>query len=175
LSFFGKGFILGAFTLLGKTMGNTLINLLVIILVVGSAALFIFAYVKNKRRQSTSPLNEKTFRESLDQQPFSPDRLCFFGGTGMALKNGDDRIALQSRGKLALYPLADILDIKTFQTTATARPLGAAPGVVEVREFALFNLELRLKDVAEPVRIRLQDEPTMLQWEHDLKQLTNSL
>ncbi len=67
------------------------------------------------------------------------------------------------------YPLSDLIETRSFHTTTTARPLGAAPGVVEVREVKLFNLELLFRHVADPLIIRFQQESDMLQWEQRLK------
>lgn len=155
-------------------MSSTLINLVVIAIVIGTVALAIFTYITNKRRQASTQSSEKDFRDWLFAQQFAPDHFTSFSGTGVAIKHGESRIALQSRGTCMFYPLADVRDIKSVQTTTTARPLGAAPGVVEVREFTLFILELHLENVAVPIRILLQDEKEMLQWEQYLKQLINN-
>lgn len=150
-------------------MSNTLINLLVIVIVLGTVALAIFTYLTNKKRKSGSLSNENTFKNWMAAQNFVPEHLSLFGGTGIAIKDGEDRVALQSRSILQFYPFSDITAIRAHQTTASARPLGAAPGVVEVKQFQLFNIDISIKNVADPVKILVENADLMQQWEQRLK------
>ena len=150
-------------------MSDTVINLVVILILIGTIALALFTYLTNKKRKSGSQANEQIFKSGLLAQHFSPDHLSWFGGTGMATKQGDNRLALYSKGNIQLYPFSDIVAISTSQTTANARPLGAAPGVVEIKTFQLFNIDISLKNVATPIRILVANEDLMHQWEQRLK------
>ncbi len=150
-------------------MSNTLINLLVIVIVVSTIALALYTYIANKKRQSGSQSNEKQFRAWLLAQSFEPEHFSFYAGTGIAMKAGDQRVAVQTREGAQFYSLSDVTALQAHQTTATARPLGAAPGVVEIRQFQRFNLDMSLKNVAAPIRILLENEDRMLQWEQRLK------
>ena len=150
-------------------MSNTLINLLVIVLVIGTIALAVFTYLTNKKRKAGSQLSDQTFRNCLQAQNFSPDHLAWFGGTGIAMKDGDARVAVHNKGKAQFYPLSNIATISTQQTTASPRPLGAAPGVVEIKTFQIFHLDLSFKNGGDPVKILLEDEARMQEWETRLK------
>lgn len=154
-------------------MSDTLINLVVVAIVVGTVVLALYTYLTNKKRQAGSQFNETSFRAWMTAQNFAPDYVSWFGGTGLAFKNEEGRFVLQSKGAVRFYPLADITAVKTYQTTASSRPLGAAPGVVEVKQFQLFNIDLSLKNIAEPVRILVKDENDMQQWEQRLKTAAN--
>ena len=150
-------------------MSNTLINLLVIVLVIGTIALALFTYLTNKKRKAASQANDQTFRNWLQAQNFSPDYLSWFGGTGIAMQDGDPRLAVHSKGKAQFYPLSNIATISTQQTTASPRPLGAAPGVVEIKTFQIFHLDFSLKNGGDPVKVLLEDEASMQQWQTRLK------
>jgi hypothetical protein len=51
--------------------------------------------------------------------------------------------------------------------------LGAAPGVVEVRQFQLYNLDISINKLADPVKILLENEADLQQWEQRLKAAAN--
>ena len=156
-------------------MSNTLTNLPVIIIIVATVALALFTYLTKRKRKAASQSTDETFRQWMAARNFAPDQLSFFNGTGIAMKSGDDRVVLQSRGGVNLYPLGEIVNIKTSSSTVTSRPLGAAPGVVEIKEFKIYILEIYLKGAAQPFRILFEHENQLHEWENRLDAANRSL
>jgi hypothetical protein len=154
-------------------MTDTLVNLVVIVIIVGTVLLALYTYFSSRKNQSSSDAAEKAFSKWISTQSFTPSHASCFGGTGIAMKDGDNRLVLQSRGKVNFYSFNDVTAIKTFQTTASSRPLGAAPGVVEVTKFQLFNIDITIKNIANPVRILVKNEEEMQQWELRLRAAAN--
>lgn len=105
----------------------------------------------------------------MTAQGFSPDDLSFFYGTGIALRQGDDRIAVFLAGAGAFHPISQITSVKAYRAVENVRPLGAAPGVVEQRDILRFHIDIELRQSGTPLKIMLENPSLMQEWEHRLK------
>ena len=146
-------------------MSNTFVNIIVIGLTGFTLFLAVYAYVSARKRKSGAQSASKAFETWMAAQNFVPDHSSSFGGTGIAFRNQDQRLALQSKDVIKFYEPAELLSLRTYSSTVSSRPLGAAPGVVEVKQIEIFNLDIAIKTLADPLRVIFESEDEMRQWE----------
>ncbi len=150
-------------------MSAEIASLLVIVAIaIGGYAIYRL-YSSVQKRKNEALYSPKKFKEWMATQGFSPDDWSFFHGTGIALKPGDERIAVYRNGSGAFYLLAQIASIKTYRAVENVRPLGAAPGVVKQRDILRFNIDIELKQAGSPIKILLESQSLMQAWEQRLK------
>lgn len=155
-------------------MNNTLVNLVVIGLIAFTLFLAIYTALAAKKRKAGTQSSEKAFNDWLTAQGFVADHVSCFGATGIASRNGDKRLVVQSKGVIRSMPLEEIASIATSSSTIASRPLGAAPGVVEVNETRIYNLDIHIAGSSEAIRIRFETESRMQEWEQRLNGLIES-
>lgn len=154
-------------------MSNNIVSFVVIGCLLFTAFLVVFTFI-NKRAEKMAALDTPSRVESwMRAQGYFPDHFSFFYSTAIAFKNGENRVVLYRNGKSEFCPLAEIASFKTHESIERSRPLGAAPGVVELNSTRRFNLDLTLKNTNTPLRILLENKFLMSEWETRLNTLLN--
>jgi hypothetical protein len=152
-------------------MGNEVVSFVVIGCLIVTA-LLAFYTLMTKRAERMAALDTPANVESwMHTQAYAPDHFHFFHATAIGFKNGDDRILLYRNRKPAFHRLSDIAAIATHESIERSRPLGAAPGVVELKSVRRFNLDITLKNSSSPFRILLEQPQLMTEWGNRLKAL----
>ncbi len=154
---------------------STIVPLLAII---GTVCLFSWAFYSQHRKRS---LQEKRLQMLKDPSPihswmkaeaFEPDHFSFHEGSAIGIKNGDARILLAHASTPHFHKLLDLRFADPHETVTTARPLGAAPGVVETREFRHYSLRIGFDEDKDVVHhIFFADADQMHLWKERLDEL----
>ncbi|MEA5097545.1 MAG: hypothetical protein VB032_03305 [Burkholderiaceae bacterium] len=152
-------------------MGNEVVSFVVIGCLVVTALLAFYTLRKKRAEQRAAQDTPSNVESWMRTQAYAPDHFHFFYATAIGFKDGDDRILLYRNRKPAFHLLSDIAAIATHESIERSRPLGAAPGVVELKSIRRFNLDISLKNSGSPFRILFEQQPLMAEWEARLKAL----
>jgi len=152
-------------------MENQIVSFVVIgcLAVTVLLALVAIRHKVAKRRAATA--TSANVEKWMAAQGYVPTRFAFFYSTAIAFRQGEQRLLLHRNGATKFCPLADISAIKAHETIERSRPLGAAPGIVELHAVTRFNLELSLKSSTTPLIILLENRELLTEWEHRLNEL----
>ncbi len=150
-------------------MSTEIVSLLAIVVIAIGAYAIYYLYSSAQKRKNEALSSPKKFEAWMTAQGFSPDDFSFFHGTGIAIKQGDDRMAVYLSGAGAFHPIAQIASVKAYRAVENVRPLGAAPGVVEHRDILRFHIDIELRQSGTPLKIMLENPSLMQEWEQRLK------
>ncbi len=154
-------------------MSNIIVSFVVIGCLAFTAFLVVYTLYKKRAEKMAAQDTPSKVESWMRSQGYSPDHFSFFYSTAIALKNGDNRVVLYRNGKSGFYPLTEIVSITAHESIERSRPLGAAPGVVELNSTRRFNLDITLKNTQIPLRILLENKSLMSEWETRLNALLN--
>lgn len=146
---------------------------LLVIACLGLAGFCIYRLYQSSQQKKRHALTDPSRIESwMKAETFAPNHFSFYLGTAVAIKNDDPRIVLAKASTPKFHNFSEVQSIKAHETVASMRPLSAAPGVVEKREFRRFNIDFTFKTPHAPTcRILFPDADQMLAWEVRLRQL----
>ena len=151
---------------------STIVPLLAI---VGTVCLFAWAVYTNHRKRRLQEQRQQMLKDPSSVQAwmktegFEPDHFNFHEGSAIGMQEGVPRILLAQASKPKFYALQDLRSVESRVIVTSPRPLGAAPGVVETREFRHYSLKIHFSD--ENKRIFLESEEQMDAWETRLNKL----
>ena len=149
-------------------MGIELVSLLVIIIIAIGGYFIFLLYTRAQRRKHEALHSPKKFEAWMAAQDFVPEQASFFLGTGIAIKESDERIVIYLNGEAAFYPITQLASVQAHRAIEAVRPLGAAPGVVEKRDILRFHLDLTFNAIKKPVTILVETPDLMHAWENRL-------
>ena len=155
-------------------MNSELASLIVIVLIAIGAFIAYRTHAAAQIRKAEALISPKKMEDWMTAQGFVPDHFSFFHGTGIALKNGDNRIVLYGDGIARFYALTDIVTYNAYESLDRGVPLGAAPGVVELNVARRFNIDITLKNAAKPRKVLLTGQDQSDLWVSRLNTLLNS-
>ena len=117
-----------------------------IVSVIVVISLIFFNIRARKRHLASDSRQEQAFKNWLKHNGYDPDHFHFYRGTGIAINNGDERLALFNNDAPAFHRKDDLGDISTHEEI-TGRMVAAAPGVVRQVNTTLYVLDVSLKSV----------------------------
>jgi len=152
-------------------MNSELASLVVIVMIAIGAFAAYRIHTASQKRKTEALTSPKRMEDWIADQGFAPDHFSFFHGTGIALKDGDDRIVLYRDGAASFYPIADLISINAYESIDRGVPRGAAPGVVELNVVQRYNIDITIRGVIKPCALLLPNKDQSKLWEGRLNAL----